>query len=167
MFYRAINKAQPSLIRTEADELTYPLHIMIRYDIEQALLDGTLDVKDLPSAWNNAYKKYLGVDVPNNKLGVLQDIHWAGGSFGYFPTYALGSAYSAQFYHAMKKDLDVKKEFKNETLVNVNKWLEEKVHKFGDSKTPTEILKDATGEEFNPKYYVEYLKEKYKKLYNL
>ena len=166
-FYHYINKAECSLIRTEADELTYPLHIMIRYDIEQALLDGTLDVKDLPSAWNNAYKKYLGVDVPNNKLGVLQDIHWAGGSFGYFPTYALGSAYSAQFYHAMKKDLDVKKEFKNETLVNVNKWLEEKVHKFGDSKTPTEILKDATGEEFNPKYYVEYLKEKYKKLYNL
>ncbi len=166
-FYHYINKAECSLIRTEADELTYPLHIMIRYDIEQALLDGTLDVKDLPSAWNNAYKKYLGVDVPNNKLGVLQDIHWAGGSFGYFPTYALGSAYSAQFYHAMKKDLDVNQEFKSETLVNVNKWLEEKVHKFGDSKTPTEILKDATGEEFNPKYYVEYLKEKYKKLYNL
>ena len=166
-FYHYINKAECSLIRTEADELTYPLHIMIRYDIEQALLDGSLDVKDLPSAWNNAYKKYLGVDVPNNKLGVLQDIHWAGGSFGYFPTYALGSAYSAQFYHAMKKDLDVNQEFKNETLVNVNKWLEEKVHKFGDSKTPTEILKDSTGEEFNPKYYVEYLKEKYKKLYNL
>ena len=166
-FYHYINKAECSLIRTEADELTYPLHIMIRYDIEQGLLDGSIEVKDLPVVWNKAYKDYLGVDVPNNKSGVLQDIHWAGGSFGYFPTYALGSAYSAQFYNSMKKDMDVEQEFSSETLKNVNAWLKEKVHQYGDSKKPQDILKDATGEEFNPKYYIDYLKEKYKKLYNL
>lgn len=166
-FYHYINKAECSLIRTEADELTYPLHIMIRYDLEQALLSGEIEVKDLPKHWNEAYKDYLGVDVPNNKLGVLQDIHWAGGSFGYFPTYALGSAYSAQFYNAMKKDLNIDEAFSSENLKAVNKWLEENVHQYGDSKTPGDILKDATGEDFNPKYYVDYLLDKYRKLYNL
>lgn len=166
-FYHYVNKAECSLIRTEADELTYPLHIMIRYDLEQALLTGEIEVKDLPTYWNKAYKDYLGVDVPNNKLGVLQDVHWAGGSFGYFPTYALGSAYSAQFFNAMKKDLNVEKEFASDNLQNVNAWLKDHVHQYGDSKKPEDILKDATGEEFNPKYYVEYLTNKYRKLYNL
>ena len=166
-FYHYVNKAECSLIRTEADELTYPLHIMIRYDLEQALLSGQIEVKDLPTYWNKAYKEYLGIDVPNNKLGVLQDIHWAGGSFGYFPTYALGSAYSAQFYNAMKQNLDVDVAFGAEKLVDVNSWLKENVHQYGDYKKPEDILKDATGEEFNPKYYVEYLVNKYRKLYNL
>lgn len=166
-FYHYVNKAECSLIRTEADELTYPLHIMIRYDIEQKLLKNEIEVCELPEVWNKAYKDYLGVDVPNDAEGVLQDVHWSGGSFGYFPTYALGSAYSAQFYNAMKKDFNTEEAFKEKTLSKVNKWLEEHVHKFGDSKRPTEIIKDATGEDFNPKYYVEYLKEKYKKLYNL
>lgn len=166
-FYHYVNKSECSLIRTEADELTYPLHIMIRYDIEQGLLNDTISVDELPTIWNNAYKEYLGVDVPNNKLGVLQDVHWSGGSFGYFPTYALGSAYSAQFYNQMKKEIDVEKAFSSSTLKEVNEWLEKKVHQFGDSKKPLDILKDATGEDFNPKYYVEYLKEKYTKLYNL
>ena len=166
-FYHFINKAECSLIRTEADELTYPLHIMIRYDIEQKLLNKEVEVKDLPAVWNKAYKDYLGVDVPSDTLGVLQDVHWSGGSFGYFPTYALGSAYSAQFYNAMKKDFDVDGAFGEENLGKINKWLEEHVHKFGDSKRPVDILKDATGEEFNPKYYIEYLKEKYTKLYKL
>lgn len=166
-FYHYVNKVECSLIRTEADELTYPLHIMIRYDIEQGLLDGSIKVNDLPKIWNKAYKDYLGVDVLNNKMGVLQDIHWAGGSFGYFPTYALGSAYSAQFYNAMKNDLDVIKEFKKENLKTINEWLKENVHKYGDSKKPQDIIKDATKEEFNPRHYIEYLKDKYTKLYNL
>lgn len=166
-FYHYVNKAECSLIRTEADELTYPLHIMIRYDIEQGLLNNTISVDELPTVWNKAYKEYLGVDVPNNKLGVLQDVHWSGISFGYFPTYALGSAYSAQFYHKMKEELDIEKAFGAKTLKQVNKWLKQNVHQYGDSKKPLEILKDATGEDFNPNYYVEYLKEKYTKLYNL
>lgn len=166
-FYHYVNKAECSLIRTEADELTYPLHIMIRYDLEQALLKGEIEVKDLPKHWNKAYKDYLGVDVPNDKVGVLQDVHWAGGSFGYFPTYALGSAYSSQFFNAMKKDLNIEEAFSSNNLSLVNAWLKEHVHKYGDSKKPEDILKDATGEEFNPKYYVEYLLNKYRKLYNL
>ena len=166
-FYHYVNKAECSLIRTEADELTYPLHIMIRYDLEQALLSGQIEVKDLPEYWNKAYKEYLGVSVPNNRLGVLQDIHWAGGSFGYFPTYALGSAYSAQFYNAMKKHIDVDVAFGENNLKKVNEWLKENVHQYGDFKKPEDILKDATNEEFNPKYYVDYLVNKYRKLYNL
>ncbi len=166
-FYCHINRVENSLIRTEADELTYPLHIMIRYEIEKGLIDGTITVDNLPSKWNELYKEYLGIDVPNDSLGVLQDVHWAGGSIGYFPTYALGSAYSAQFYHAMQKDLNIDDILKNEDLSKINVWLKEKVHIFGNTKTPKEILLFATNEEFNPKYYIEYLKTKYKKIYNL
>ena len=166
-FYHLINKAECSLIRTEADELTYPLHIMIRYDLEQALLSGEIEVKDLPMHWNNAYKNYLGIDVPSDKEGVLQDVHWAGGSFGYFPTYALGSAYSAQFLHAMQKEINIDEAFANDDLSVINAWLKENVHQFGNFKKPEDILKDATGEKFNPQYYIEYLLNKYRKLYNL
>ncbi len=166
-FYHLINKAECSLIRTEADELTYPLHIMIRYDLEQALLSGEIEVKDLPMHWNNAYKNYLGIDVPSDKEGVLQDVHWAGGSFGYFPTYALGSAYSAQFLHAMQKEIDIDEAFANDDLSVINAWLKENVHQYGNFKKPEDILKDATGEKFNPRYYIEYLLNKYRKLYNL
>ena len=106
-FYRAVNKAQPSLIRIEADELTYCLHIMVRYEIEKQLIGGTLAVKDVPETWNRLYKEYLGVDVPDDKHGCLQDSHWSGGSFGYFPSYALGSAYGAQMLRNMEKEIDV------------------------------------------------------------
>lgn len=166
-FYHYINKVEPSLIRTEADELTYPLHIMIRYDIEQGLLNGTINVDDLPNVWNKAYKEYLGIDVPNDQLGVLQDVHWAGGSFGYFPTYALGSAYSAQLYYKMSSQLDINKAFSDKTLKQINSWLKKNVHQYGDLKKPQEILKLATGEEFNPIYYINYLKDKYTKIYKL
>ena len=166
-FYKAVNKSEKSLIRTEADELTYPLHIMVRYDIEKKIFSEDISVNDLPKLWNKLYKDYLDIDVPSDKEGILQDVHWAGGSFGYFPTYALGSAYAAQLYNQMKKEIDVEKAFGEKTLKKVNKWLKEKVHKYAGSKTPKEILVMATGEEFNPKYYVEYLKDKYSKIYNL
>lgn len=166
-FYKVVNKVENSLIRVEADELTYPLHIMVRYDIEKMLFEEGLDPKDLPNVWNKLYKDYLGVDVPNDTLGVLQDVHWAGGSFGYFPTYALGSAYAAQLYYQMKKELDVDDAFGSDTLEKVNYWLKEKVHKYAGSKTPKEILLLATGEEFNPEYYVKYLIEKYSSIYNI
>ena len=108
-FYKYINNVECSLIRTEADELTYPLHIMVRYEIEKLIIESDVDVCELPSIWNKLYKEYLGIDVPSDKEGILQDVHWAGGSFGYFPTYALGSAYGAQMLDAMKKDLDFEK----------------------------------------------------------
>lgn len=166
-FYKAVNKSEKSLIRTEADELTYPLHIMVRYDIEKKIYEENLNVDELPKMWNKLYKEYLDIEVPNDTQGILQDIHWAGGSFGYFPTYALGSAYAAQLYNQMKKELDVEKVFGEKNLKKVNKWLGDKVHKYAGSKTPKEILLLATGEEFNPKYYIEYLKEKYSKIYNV
>lgn len=105
--YRAVNRAEPSLIRTEADELTYSLHIMVRYELEKALMQGTLTVADLPAAWNAKYKEYLGVDVPDDTHGCLQDIHWAMGDMGYFPSYALGSAYSAQAVDDLRKTMDL------------------------------------------------------------
>ena len=166
-FYLYINKVENSLIRTEADELTYSIHIMIRYELEKGLIDGSIEVKDLPTKWNQMYKEYLGIDVPSDTQGVLQDIHWAGGSIGYFPTYALGSAYAAQFYNAMQKDLNIEQILENEDLTKINEWLKEKVHRFGQTKTPKEILLFATNEEFNPVYYVDYLKNKYKKIYNI
>lgn len=166
-FYHAVNKVEKSLIRTEADELTYPLHIMVRYDIEKMIFEQDADVKELPSIWNKLYKDYLGIDVPTDTEGILQDIHWAGGSFGYFPTYALGSAYAAQLYHQMQKEIDVDLAFGADNLEIVNNWLKEKVHKYAGSKTPKEILKDVTNEEFNPNYYVEYLIKKYSKIYNV
>lgn len=164
-FYRAVNKVEKSLIRTEADELTYPLHIMVRYDIEKMIFEDHIDVDTLPAIWNQLYKDYLGIDVPSDAEGILQDVHWAGGSFGYFPTYALGSAYAAQLYYQMKKELDIEQAFGEQQLHTVNAWLKEKVHQFAGSKTPKEILLEVTKEEFNPHYYVTYLKEKYSKIY--
>lgn len=165
-FYKASNEVKMSFIRTEADELTYPLHIMLRYDLEKELIEGNLTVNELPARWNELMKEYFGLDVPTDTLGVLQDIHWAGGSFGYFPTYALGSAYAAQLYHQMKKEINVEKIIRSGSLQEIHEWLKEKVHKFGGSKTPQEILILATGEKFNPQYYIDYLKEKYSKIYD-
>ncbi len=166
-FYRAINKAQPSLIRTEADELTYSFHVMIRYEIEKQLIDGALEVKDVPSEWNRLYKEYLGVDVPDDKRGCLQDSHWSGGSFGYFPSYALGSAYGAQMLDQMQKDIDVFGPVANGDLSAVTAWLKEKVHKYGCLLEPAEIVKNACGGDFDPSYYCEYLKNKYSEIYGL
>ncbi len=166
MFYKAVNKAQPSLIRTEADELTYCFHVMIRYEIEKQLIGGTLAVKDIPTEWNRLYKEYLGVDVPDDKHGCLQDSHWSGGSFGYFPSYALGSAYGAQMLKNMEAELDVWKNVENGDLTLITEWLRKKVHTFGCTLEPAEILNIACGE-FDPTIYTEYLAAKFSKLYNL
>jgi carboxypeptidase Taq len=164
-FHKASNKVEASFIRVEADELTYPLHIMVRYEIERLLFSNKIQVDDLPRVWNEKMVEYLGVEPKNDADGVLQDVHWSAGLFGYFPTYALGTAYASQFYNAMKKDLDVENLVETGNIKEINEWLKEKIHQFGKSKTPNELLLEVTGEEFNPKYYVEYLKEKYTKLY--
>ncbi len=163
----AINASTPSLIRTEADELTYPMHILIRYEIEKGLFNGTIPVEKLNETWNKMYKEYLGVDVPNDRDGILQDVHWSDGSFGYFPTYALGSAFSAQFMKAMRKDIDVDKLLENNQFDEIIAWLKEHIHQYGCRYTADEIMLKATGEPFNPDYYLDYLEDKYTKLYNL
>jgi len=163
--HKGVNKVASSLIRVEADELTYPMHIMIRYEIERMLMTGEANVENLPEIWNQKMVEYLGIKPNNDSEGVLQDVHWSAGMFGYFPTYALGSAYSAQFYHTMKKDFDVEAAVKANDIKKINDWLKEKIHKYGSSKTPKELLLEVTGESFNPQYYIDYLKEKYSKLY--
>ena len=165
--YLAINKSTPSLIRTEADELTYCLHILIRYELEQQLFDGTLSVQDLPRAWNDLYKEYLGIDVPTDREGVLQDMHWSGGLFAYFPSYALGSAYGAQMLHVMKQTVDVEGALKSGDLSPINGWLEKNIWQYGGLYDPGELLQKALGEPFDPMYYVNYLKNKYSELYQL
>lgn len=160
-FLKYVNHAERSFIRVEADELTYALHIMLRYDIEKALIDGSLDVDDLPNVWNQKMQDYLGVTPPNDSLGVLQDIHWSFGAFGYFPTYALGSAYAAQIYDAMSKDINIEAEIRNNNIKAINRWTKEHIHRFGGSKTPKEIMEIAAKKPFDPMYYVNYLKNKY------
>ncbi len=167
ILYETINRAQPSLIRTQADELTYPLHVMIRYEIEKAIFTDGVRVGDLPGIWNEMYRKYLGVDVPDDRRGVLQDSHWSGGSFGYFPSYALGSAYGVQMLHQMEKDFDVSAAVAAGDLSPVTAWLGKKVHQFGWLKEPQEILLGAMGGPLDPTVYTGYLKKKYSELYHI
>ena len=167
-FYRAINESKPSLIRIEADELTYPLHIIIRYEIEKGLFNDEIEVKDLPEIWNKKYEEYLGVKPENDAQGVLQDVHWSGGSFGYFPSYALGYMYAAQLKNAMIKDLPNYDELVEQgELLPIKEWFTEHIHKFGKMKKPLDILKDVTGEELNANYLIDYLYEKYSNVYQL
>ncbi len=166
-FHEAINKSENSLIRIEADELTYSLHIMVRYEIEKMLIEGKIEVKDLPGIWNEKIEEYLGITPPNDKVGVLQDVHWSDGLFGYFPSYALGNAYAAQFEHTMRKSLDIDKLLLEGQFDKVLEWLRENIHKHGSMKKPNEILKKVTDEELNPVYFIKYLEKKYEKLYNV
>ena len=167
MFHRAINKAEPSLIRIEADELTYCLHIMVRYEIEKKLMAGILEVDDLPMEWNRLYKEYLGVDVPDDRHGCLQDSHWSGGSIGYFPSYALGSAYGPQLLRKMEEDLgNVWLDVSQGDLSRINGWLKEKIHCHASFRKPKELFESVCGE-FDAKYYTDYLTEKFTKLYDL
>ncbi|MDD9267773.1 carboxypeptidase M32 [Paenibacillus sp. GCM10023248] len=167
-FFKAINHIEPSLIRIEADELTYNLHIMIRYELEKGLFNGTIAVADLPQAWNAKYEEYLGVVPANDGEGVLQDVHWSGGAFGYFPSYALGNMYAAQFTHTLRKELPAFESLIAEgNLGPIKDWLTDKVYKHGKLLTPNEIVRDVTGEDLNPDYLVQYLEEKYQAVYGI
>lgn len=160
-FYSAWIETKPTLIRTEADPLTYPLHIIIRYEIEKAIFNDDIDIDQLPSIWNEKYLDYLGIKPQNDVEGILQDIHWAGGDFGYFPSYALGHLYAAQFYYAMQKDLDLKDIFETGNYQAIFDWRKEKIWQFGAFKTPEEILIDVTGEKVNPKYWLKLQNKRY------
>ncbi|MEB3102735.1 carboxypeptidase M32 [Ferviditalea candida] len=167
-FYRTVNEAEPSLIRIEADELTYNLHIMIRYEIEKALINDEIRVDELPEVWNAKYTEYLGVTPSRDAEGVLQDVHWSGGSFGYFPSYALGNMYAAQIMHTLRKQMpDLDAMIERGELHPVKEWLTDKIYRFGKLLDPSEIILQVTGEELNPAYLVDHLTRKYSEIYRL
>ena len=166
-FWRAVNKAEPSLIRTEADELTYCLHIMVRYELEKRVMAGELAVHDLPAAWNALYKEYLGIDVPDDTRGVLQDSHWSGGAIGYFPSYALGSAYGAQFLKKMKESVDVDACLERGDFAPINAWNRTHIWQYGSLYEPGKLLAQVLEEPFDPQVFADYLEEKYTRIYDL
>ncbi len=166
-FVRAVNRVEPGPIRTEADELTYSLHILVRYELEKALIEEDMPVELLPEAWASQYEAYLGIRPQKDSDGVLQDIHWSQGSFGYFPSYALGSAFAAQIYEGMKKKIDVEGALERGEIGVIADYLQKNIHRYGRTKTSRQLLIQASGEDFEPDYYISYLKEKYGKLYGL
>jgi carboxypeptidase Taq len=167
-FYEATNNVKPSLIRTNADELTYHLHVLIRYEIEKGLIEGSIDVKDLPTIWNKKYFDYLGIKVPSDSKGVLQDIHWSHVSFGYFPTYTIGSFYAAQFFYKASAEIDnIETKIGNGDFVELLDWLRKKVHIYGERYDAKVLCERITGEELNFKYFMQYVTKKYSKIYKL
>ncbi len=166
-FIQGINKAAPSLIRTEADELSYTLHIIIRYEIEKLIFSEDVDVNQLPEIWNKKYQDYMGITPPDDTQGILQDTHWSWGEFGYFPSYAVGTAVASQLYYKMLEIMPLEEYLKEGNLTPIREFLRDQVHKYGATKNTNQILKDVTGEEFNADYYVKYLKDKYTALYQL
>ena len=167
-FYNAINKVQPSLIRTEADELTYHFHVMIRYEIEKLLIEGSISAKDIPAYWNELYKKYLGITVFEHKTGCLQDVHWSHGSFGYFATYSVGSLYAAQFYFTINKHIpNVEEEIAEGNNFPVLQWLQKNVYEHGRYYNSQNLCKKATGENLNVKYFIDYATKKFINIYNI
>jgi carboxypeptidase Taq len=160
-FYRAVNKVHPSLIRIDADEITYNLHIILRFELEQDLIENRLAVRDLPAAWNERMESYLGVEVPDDARGVLQDMHWAGGGFGYFPTYSLGNVISVQIWERALEDLgDVDERFERGEFGDLRGWLQEHLWRMGRKFTPQETIERVTGSRIDAKPYLRYLREK-------
>lgn len=166
-FARALNKVEPSLIRVEADEVTYNLHIIIRFELEQALINGEVTVESLPRLWNDRYSKYLGIEPENDTVGVLQDIHWSTG-FGYFPSYTLGNLYSAQIFYTLRNEFpNLDERLASGDTMFVLQWLRERMYAFGRIYLPEDLMVRMTGEPANPHYLVHYLNEKFQRLYGL
>lgn len=165
-FFKAMNRVEPSLIRTEADEVTYHFHVMIRYEIEKGLLENTIDAKDLPQVWNSMYEKYLGITPPDDVKGILQDVHWSHGSFGYFPTYSLGSFYAAQFFAKAHTDIaGLDEQLANGEFEPLLAWLREQIHQYGRRYTSEELCEKVTGEKLDTEYFMRYITEKYAAVY--
>jgi carboxypeptidase Taq len=168
LFYRAINKIQPSFIRTEADEVTYNLHIFLRFELEQALISGELKVDDAPAAWNEKMQSTLGIVPPTDTLGILQDVHWAMGSLGYFPTYSIGNFLSAQVYEAaLKSNPEIPSEISNGNFKPLFSWLKENIWRHGSRYFPSELILKATGKPLDTTAFTRYLTEKFTALYDL
>ncbi len=165
-FYKAINRVSPSLIRTEADELTYHFHIMIRYELEKMLIGGGLAAKDIPAYWNELYQRYLGVAVPDDRQGCLQDVHWSHGSFGYFPTYSIGSLYAAQLYAAVEaKNQSLDKALREGDPQPLLQWLRQNIHQYGRLHTSEALCTLATGKPLDSAYFIDYATKKYNTIY--
>jgi carboxypeptidase Taq len=168
-WYREVNRVEPSLIRVEADEATYNLHIILRFELEQAMLADDFALEQLPEEWNSRMYEYLGIEVPNDTEGVLQDVHWSGGSIGYFPTYALGNLISAQIWEKVTSDLpDLSDAFEQGDFAPLRDWLREHLHRLGRKYTPGETLERVVGSsEIDPEPYVRYLRGKLAEIYGI
>ena len=167
-FHAAINRVKPSLIRVEADELTYNLHIMLRFEIEQALIEERLPPNELPQVWRDKMRLYLGIEPERDADGVLQDVHWSMGSFGYFPTYTLGNLYAVQFYEQAKQDIPrLENDIESGELLGLRRWLGEKIHRWGRTFPADRLVERATGSSLQPEQFLRYLEEKYRRLYRL
>ena len=164
--YEAVNEVKPSLIRTEADELTYSLHIIIRYEIEKDIINNKVDLKDIKALWNKKYEEYLGVTPTNDSEGILQDVHWSSG-FGYFPTYALGNIYNAMYYNSMKEKLDVDKLIRENKMDVILKYMTENVFKDANKLDSKTWIKKITNKDIDSSYFLKYLEDKYVELYRL
>ncbi|WP_276485191.1 carboxypeptidase M32 [Paraflavitalea pollutisoli] len=165
-FYQGINQVSPSLIRTEADEVTYHFHVMIRYELEKQLIGGNLATNDIPAFWNEQYARYLGVTVPDDKRGCLQDVHWSHGSFGYFPTYSLGSFYAAQIYRKASESIkDIDNQIKNGNTTELLQWLRSGIHQYGRMYTSEELGQRVTGETLKIDHFLQYILDKYRDIY--
>ncbi|MFZ2555863.1 MAG: carboxypeptidase M32 [Minisyncoccia bacterium] len=167
-WYRFLHIVRPSLIRTEADEVTYNLHIILRYEMEKDLIEGRLAVKDLPSIWNSKVREYLGLTVPDDARGVLQDVHWSGGMLGYFPTYTLGNLYSAQLYEKIRNDMpDFERKLSKGDFIPIRDWLGEKIHRHGRMYSASDLMHRATGSRLSVAPFLSYLEDKYTDIYEL
>jgi carboxypeptidase Taq len=167
-FYRAVNKSYPSFIRVEADEVTYNLHILMRFELENDMLEGKLKVADLPEAWNELFKSYVGLDVPNDREGVLQDIHWSFVGFAEFPGYTLGNVIGAQLMEKIRSELtDLDDQMERGEFGALLGWLQEHVYQHGRKFTPNELLERETGRPLTPKPWIAYVRKKYGALYGL
>ncbi len=162
-----LNKVNPSYIRVEADEVTYNLHIALRFEIEKDMISGKIQPNDLPEAWKDKMQKYLGITPRNNRIGVLQDVHWSYGSIGYFPTYTLGNLYASQFTAKMATEIDIDHSISNGQLGTILSWLRTNIHQHGGLIYPKQLVQQVTGESLNSEYFLRYLEDKYSKLYQL
>src|SRR5688572_20654403 len=166
--YGGANIVKPDFIRVEADEASYNMHIMIRFELERAIIAGDLDVKDIPGAWNAKYKEYLGLTVPDDRRGCLQDVHWSGCSMGYFPTYTLGNLYCAQFFEAAMKDIpDLYKQFEKGKFSELKSWLNENIHEHGRRFGAAELCQRVTGKPLSADALMRHLEGKLRPLYKV
>jgi carboxypeptidase Taq len=167
-FYEFVNEVKPGFIRTEADEVSYNLHVLLRFEIERAFINGELGVKEAPDVWNGKMKQYLGITPPNDRLGILQDVHWSSENIGYFPTYTLGNLLMVQLNNSMSKSIpDMKGQIREGKFDEINRWLRKNIHERGRLVSPEELIKEATGEALNAKHFLGYLQSKYSTLYSV
>jgi carboxypeptidase Taq len=161
-FYRAVNKIEPTFIRVDADQVTYNMHVILRFELEQEIVTDAIALADVPEAWNAKMKEYLGVDVPDDRRGVLQDVHWSGGGMGYFPTYSLGNVMSLQIWERVREAIpNLDEQFEQGEFGALREWLRDNLHRYGRKFTPQETLRHATGSTIDAKPYLAYLKKKY------